>query len=110
MGASAPKPCGCGQGASEGRASRCRSVSSCCCQAKEKKLSYKEQRELDELPKLIAALEDEQAVIAGQLAHPDFYKKSPAEGKRLNSRVAEIESQLLDALEKWEVIEARAKG
>jgi ATP-binding cassette subfamily F protein uup len=78
--------------------------------AKQKKLSYKEQRELDELPKLIAALEDEQAVIAGQLAHPDFYKKSPAEGKRLNARVAEIESQLLSALEKWEVIEARANG
>jgi ATP-binding cassette subfamily F protein uup len=78
--------------------------------AKQKKLSYKEQRELDELPKLIAALEDEQAVIAGQLAHPDFYKKSPAEGKRLNARVAEIESQLLAALEKWEVIEARTNG
>jgi ATP-binding cassette subfamily F protein uup len=78
--------------------------------AKQKKLSYKEQRELDELPKLIAALEDEQAVIAGQLAHPDFYKKSPAEGKRLNARVAEIEAQLLTALEKWEVIEARANG
>jgi ATP-binding cassette subfamily F protein uup len=78
--------------------------------AKQKKLSYKDQRELDELPKQIAALEDEQAVIAGQLAHPDFYKKSPAEGKRLNARVAEIESQLLTALEKWEVIEARANG
>ncbi|MFT5642845.1 MAG: ATP-binding cassette subfamily F protein uup, partial [Janthinobacterium sp.] len=78
--------------------------------AKQKKLSYKEQRELDELPKLIAALEDEQAVIAGQLAAPDFYKKSPAEGKRLNARVAEIESQLLTALETWEVIEARTKG
>ena len=78
--------------------------------AKQKKLSYKEQRELDDLPKQIAALEDEQAVIAGQLAHPDFYKKSPAEGKRLNARVAEIEAQLLSALEKWEVIEARANA
>ena len=78
--------------------------------AKQKKLSYKEQRELDELPILIASLEDEQGVIAAQLSHPDFYKKTPAEGKRLNARVAEIEVALLDALEKWEVIEARAKG
>jgi ABC transport system ATP-binding/permease protein len=78
--------------------------------AKQKKLSYKEQRELDELPALIAALEDEQAVIAGQLSHPDFYKKTPAEGKRLNARVAEIETELLAALEKWEQIEARSKG
>ncbi|CDG84618.1 ATP-binding cassette domain-containing protein [Janthinobacterium agaricidamnosum] len=75
--------------------------------ARQKKLSYKEQRELDELPVLIASLEDEQAVIAAQLSHPDFYKKTPAEGKRLNARVAEIETLLLEALEKWETIEAR---
>ncbi|MGK5027830.1 ATP-binding cassette domain-containing protein [Janthinobacterium sp. RB2R34] len=78
--------------------------------AAKKKLSYKEQRELDELPKLIARLEDEQSVLAAELSHPDFYKKTPAEGKRLNARVAEIESELLDALEKWELIEARSNG
>ena len=77
---------------------------------KQKKLSYKEQRELEELPKLIAKLEDEQSVLAAELSHPDFYKKTPAEGKRLNARVAEIESELLEALEKWEQIEARANG
>jgi ATP-binding cassette subfamily F protein uup len=78
--------------------------------AKQKKLSYKEQRELDELPKLIAALEDEQAVLSGQLSDPDFYKKTPAEAKRLHARVAEIEEELLAALEKWEDIEARSKA
>ena len=78
--------------------------------AAKKKLSYKEQRELDELPKLIARLEDEQSVLAAELSHPDFYKKTPAEGKRLNARVAEIESELLDALEKWEQIEARTNS
>ncbi|WP_426072778.1 ATP-binding cassette domain-containing protein [Janthinobacterium sp. DSP2-3-3] len=78
--------------------------------AKQKKLSYKEQRELEELPKLIAKLEDEQSVLAAELSHPDFYKKTPAEGKRLNARVAEIEGKLLEALEKWEQIEARANG
>ncbi|PLY46358.1 ABC transporter ATP-binding protein [Janthinobacterium sp. ROICE36] len=78
--------------------------------AKQKKLSYKEQRELEELPNLIAKLEDEQSVLAAELSHPDFYKKTPAEGKRLNARVAEIEGQLLEALEKWEQIEARANG
>ena len=78
--------------------------------AAKKKLSYKEQRELDELPKLIAKLEDEQSVLAAELSHPDFYKKTPAEGKRLNARVAEIEGELLDALEKWEQIEARTNS
>ncbi|PJJ21883.1 ATP-binding cassette subfamily F protein uup [Janthinobacterium sp. 67] len=78
--------------------------------AKQKKLSYKEQRELEELPKLIAKLEDEQSVLAAELSHPDFYKKTPAEGKRLNARVAEIEGELLEALEKWEQIEARSNA
>ena len=78
--------------------------------AKQKKLSYKEQRELEELPKLIAKLEDEQSVLAAELSHPDFYKKTPAEGKRLNARVAEIENELLEALEKWEQIEARSNA
>ena len=78
--------------------------------AARKKLSYKEQRELEELPKLIARLEDEQSVLAAELSHPDFYKKTPAEGKRLNARVAEIEGELLDALEKWEQIEARGNS
>ena len=78
--------------------------------AKQKKLSYKEQRELEELPKLIAKLEDEQSVLAAELSHPDFYKKTPSEGKRLNARVAEIEGELLEALEKWEQIEARSNA
>ena len=78
--------------------------------AKQKKLNFKEQRELDELPRLIAALEDEQSLISAQLSHPDFYKKTPAEGKRLNARVSEIETSLLEAMEKWELIEARARG
>jgi len=75
--------------------------------AKAKKLSFKEQRELDELPKLIASLEDEQSALALQLSDPDFYKKNAAESKRVQARVEEIESLLLAALEKWEQIEAR---
>jgi ABC transport system ATP-binding/permease protein len=78
--------------------------------AKQKKMSYKEQKELDELPLLIANLEDEQATISIQLAAPDFYKKNPAEGKRLNARFTEIEGLLLGALEKWESIESRSKA
>ncbi len=77
--------------------------------AKQKKLSYKEQRELEALPAQIASLEDEQSVLAGQLADPDFYKKTPAEAKRLHQRMAEIETELMATLEKWEAIEARSR-
>jgi ATP-binding cassette subfamily F protein uup len=77
---------------------------------KKVKLSYKEQRELDELPTLIASLEDEQSAITQQLNSPDFYKTNPADAKRINARFAQIEDELLEALEKWEQIDARSKG
>jgi len=77
---------------------------------KQKKLSYKEQRELEELPLLIAKLETEQKAITSQLEDPDLYKQKPEEVKRLNQRFAEIDGLLLENLEKWEVIEARSKG
>ncbi|MGB9991129.1 ATP-binding cassette domain-containing protein [Massilia sp. SM-13] len=75
--------------------------------SKAKKLSFKEQRELEELPALIARLEDEQAALNITLSDPDFYKKTPAEAKRLNTRIAEIEDELMAALERWEAIESR---
>jgi ATP-binding cassette subfamily F protein uup len=78
--------------------------------AKKVKLSYKEQRELEELPQLIASLEDEQSAITAMLNAPDFYKTNPADARRINARFAEIEDLLLDALERWERLEARARG
>ena len=78
--------------------------------AKPKKLSYKEQRELEELPKLIAQLEEEQTAISAKLADPDLYKAGADEAVRLNARFAEIDGLLLENLERWEVIEARSKG
>ena len=77
---------------------------------KQKKLSYKEQRELDELPLLIAKLEAEQKEISSQLEDPDLYKKKLEEVKRLNDRFTESNVLLLESLEKWEVIAARSKG
>jgi len=79
-------------------------------QPKKVKLSYKEQRELEELPALIASLEDEQSAITIALNAPDFYKTNPADARRINERFAEIDALLLDALERWERIEARSRG
>jgi ATP-binding cassette subfamily F protein uup len=78
--------------------------------AKKVKLSYKDRRELEELPKLIATLEDEQSAITAQLNAPDFYKTNPADARRINARFAEIEEQLLETLDRWERLEARARG
>jgi ATP-binding cassette subfamily F protein uup len=78
--------------------------------ARQKKLGYKEQRELETLPALIAELENEQKMISGRLADPDLYKQQPAEVQRLNQRFAEIDELLMESLEKWEAIEAKLKG
>ncbi|MBX9798037.1 MAG: ATP-binding cassette domain-containing protein [Burkholderiaceae bacterium] len=76
--------------------------------AKQKKLSYKEQREMEALPALIAQLEDEQKAITEKLADASLYTQQPDEVKRLNQRFTEIDGLLLEALEKWEAIEARS--
>ena len=72
-----------------------------------KKLSYKEQRELEELPKRIAALEAEQKELSAKLADPDLYKKGADEAVKLNQRFAEIDEELLVSLERWEEIEGK---
>ena len=78
--------------------------------AKAKKLSFKEQRELEQLPQQIADLETEQAAISARLTDPDLYRKDPAEAQRLNQRYAEIDDALRSAWQRWEEIEARGQG
>ncbi len=78
--------------------------------AKPKKLSFKEQRELEQLPQQIADLEAEQATISARLADPDLYRKAPSEVQQLNQRFAAIDDELMAALQRWEAIEARAKS
>ena len=72
------------------------------------KLSYKEQRELDALPQRIAALEAEQTELSARLADPATYSATgTAELKAMNERVGAIETELLEALERWEALESR---
>ncbi|WP_338758390.1 ATP-binding cassette domain-containing protein [Massilia sp. METH4] len=76
--------------------------------ARPKKLSFKEQRELDGLPDVIAALEAEQADLNATLADPEFYRKTPAESRRVHERIGTIESELMAALERWQELEERS--
>ncbi|CAH2029951.1 ATP-binding cassette domain-containing protein [Trichlorobacter ammonificans] len=71
-----------------------------------RKLSFKEERELEALPDRIAALEEEQERIHGILADPEFYRSAGAEVAALNSRLAELETELLTAYGRWEELEA----
>jgi ATP-binding cassette subfamily F protein uup len=74
--------------------------------ARTRKLSYKEQRELEQLPQVIASLESEQTAIRQALADPDIYVKDAAKATALHQRDAEIEESLMNALERWELLSA----
>jgi ATP-binding cassette subfamily F protein uup len=71
------------------------------------KLSYKEARELEGLPARIEALELEQTELAAKLADPGLYQGSPQDASALHARVEAIEAELLDALARWEALEAK---
>jgi len=76
--------------------------------APRKKLSYKEQRELDALPALIEALEAEQKRI-GEMLELDggaIYAADASRAAELSQRHAQIDDELLAALERQEELTA----
>ena len=68
------------------------------------KRSYKEQRELDNLPTLIASLEAEQAQLRKALEDSSLFVKDPAKATSMLARDGAIETELLQALERWEAL------
>ena len=70
-----------------------------------RKLSYKESRELAELPGKIAALEQEQNEINLRLEDPSLYQSQPREAHALSERLVAIDDELMQLLERWEELE-----
>lgn len=75
--------------------------------AKPRKLSYKEQRELDTLPARIEALEAEQKALGVLLGDPQAYVERAAEIGPAQQRYAQIDDELMQALERWEELGSR---
>ena len=69
-----------------------------------RKLSYKEQRELEALPQRIEALEAEQKAIDDALADGSLYGSDPAKAAAMATRHGEIEEALMEALERWDAL------
>ncbi|MBK9348020.1 MAG: ATP-binding cassette domain-containing protein [Burkholderiales bacterium] len=69
---------------------------------KTRKLSFKEQRELDGLPDAIAALEAEQQSISEALADGSLFASDNTRALALSTRSAQIDDALMAALERWE--------
>jgi ATP-binding cassette subfamily F protein uup len=69
-----------------------------------RKLSHKEQRELEALPARIEALEAEQKQLGETLADARVYKERPQDVATLQGRYAAIEGELMTLLERWEAL------
>ncbi len=72
-----------------------------------KKLSYKEQRELNELPAVIDALETEQRAMAERVAAPEFYKEGAEAIETSLARVEELPRELATVYARWAELDAR---
>lgn len=70
-----------------------------------RKLSYKEQRELDALPDEIALLESEQQMLADQLADGSLFVSDLPRATEYSERLTQIDELLLQKLERWDELE-----
>jgi ATP-binding cassette subfamily F protein uup len=71
------------------------------------KLGYKEQRELDELPDRIDALEAEQKAIGERLASAELYTREPQQVTALRARHDELDALIARAMQRWEALASR---
>ncbi len=77
---------------------------------KKVKLSYKDQRELEQLPAEIEALESEQAELSDKLADGSWFVKDAAAATKASERLGEIDEILLEKMERWDELENMTKA
>jgi ATP-binding cassette subfamily F protein uup len=73
-----------------------------------RKLSYKEQRELESLPAHIEALESEQERLKHESTSPEFYKERADHIRAVLARLEALEGEIQSALARWVELEERA--
>ena len=73
-----------------------------------RKLSYREQQELADLPARIEALETRQAELEAITAAPDFYQGDGAAVQATLAEFTEVQATLEAAVERWAALEERA--
>lgn len=78
--------------------------------AKKVKLSYKDQRALEQLPGEIEALEQEQTELAEKLADGSWFVTDADAATKASQRLAEIDEELLEKLQRWDELENLANG
>ena len=75
--------------------------------ASKTKLSYKEQRELNQLPGKIELLESNVSTLQSEIASPDFYSNDSEHVQMTLSKLSEIEGLLEQRVERWGELQSR---
>jgi ATP-binding cassette subfamily F protein uup len=75
-----------------------------------KKLSFKEQREMKDLPQRIERMEAEQEELHARMASPEFYKEPSDAIARAIARIDELKDSLHDAYARWDELDSRTKA
>jgi len=73
---------------------------------KPKKLSYKDQRELEQLPLQIESLESELDALQNKMTAPEFYQQDGAIIAEANGHLEQLQLELAGCYERWEQLEA----
>jgi len=74
--------------------------------AKTRKLSYKDQRELDAMPAAIQRLEVEQAELAAAIGDPELFRRDPAAANTAVQRLQSVQQEMESAFARWEALES----
>ncbi|ABR74401.1 ABC transporter ATPase [Actinobacillus succinogenes] len=71
------------------------------------KLSYKEQRELEQLPQLLEQLEEKLTALQNEVNNPEFFQQSHEYTTTKLQELTEQERELELAFERWELLEEK---
>jgi ATP-binding cassette subfamily F protein uup len=75
---------------------------------KKKKLSFKEQQELEKIPALISKLEAEQVELTIKINEPNFYKQEQSVVNEALDELKSIENELVVCYTRWDELEENA--
>ena len=76
--------------------------------AKARRLSYKDQRELEAMPGKIQTLEAEQLRLQAAIGDPNLFKRDPAAGAAALQRLQALAAELESAYSRWDALESQA--
>ncbi len=77
---------------------------------RQRTLTFKEKKDLEELPVRIESLETERDTLYESLADPDFYRQDGNKLPVAKARIEQLEKDIAAAYEKWDLLETIQKA